>query len=95
MYYLLNLILQELNCVPALLHPHTHSGCVGAPWLGVSLSVLQGLVYRYVGHTEDPRLYVETLGHLRAGVLHGHDGDLSHLIGAAGHLNTNKNQITV
>lgn len=79
-------MLQELNGVPALLCPHAHGGCVAASRLGVSLSILQGLVHGHVGHAEDPRLHVKTLGHLRAGALHGHYGDLSHLIGAAGHL---------
>lgn len=83
-----------VNGVPSLLCPHTHVGCVAAPRLGVSFSVLRGLIHRYIGHAEDPRLHVETFGHLRAGVLHGHYGDLSHLIGAAGHLmgNTGKNK---
>lgn len=81
-----------LRCVkasaPAVLHAQTDTGSIaGCHWRNTVvarhlLTVLLGLLSRDIGHAEDTGLDVETLCHLWAGVLHGHYGYLTHLIGA-------------
>lgn len=78
-----------LFCVPAVLHAQadtrSFSGlrCGHVAVLRRFLSVLVRRLHRNVGHAQNARLHVEALRHLGAGVLHGHDGDLPHLVGAA------------
>lgn len=50
------------------------------------LAIFLRLLHRHISHAKDPGLDIETLGHLRAGVLHGHYGYLSHLISTTGNL---------
>lgn len=83
--------------VPALLHAQTHTGRItglrrgGVGVFGnLALAILLRLLRRDVGHAEDTGLHVETLGHLGAGALHGHDGYLAHLVGATRNLKKNK-----
>lgn len=82
-----------LGAVPALLHAQADTGgiaglrCGHVVAFGDPLAVLLRLLRRDVGHAEDTGLYVETLGHLRAGILHGHYGYLPHLVGTTCNLN--------
>lgn len=81
-----------LLLLPALLHAQTDTGDVTSLRQGDVvvfvdlLAVLLRLLHRYIGHAEDPGLNIETLGHLRAGVLHGHYGYLTHLVSTTGNL---------
>lgn len=82
--------LRELMlCVPAVLHAQADTRRVSGLCCGhvVVLRRLPSVVVRRlrgdIGHAENTRLHVETLRHLGAGVLHGYNGDLTHLVGAA------------
>ncbi len=85
-----------LCAVPALLHAQTDTGGITGLRCGDMvvfvelLAILLGLLCRDVGHAEDTGLYIETLRHLWAGVLHGHYGYLAHLVGATRNLNKDK-----
>lgn len=82
-----------LGVVPALLHAQTNTRgiaglcCGHVVVFGDLLVILMWLLCRDVGHAEDTGLYVETLSHLRAGILHGHYGYLPHLVGTTCNLN--------
>lgn len=88
--------MSTLCAIPALLHAQTDTGGINGLRYGNMVvfedfvSILLGLLCRDVSHAEDTGLYIETLSHLRAGVLHGHYGYLAHLVGATCNLNKDK-----
>lgn len=90
-----------LCAVPALLHAQTDTGgitslrCVDMVVYGEFLAILLGLFCRDIGHAEDTGLYIETLSHLRARVLHGHNGYLAHLVCATCNLDKDKETLRI
>ncbi len=72
--------------VPALLHAQTDTGgftglrCRDMMVFWDLLVMLLELLCGDVSHAENTGLYVETLSHFWAGVLHGHYGYLAHLV---------------
>lgn len=88
-----------LASAPPLLHAQADAGGIAGLRRGHQVivrdvfTVLLALLSWDVRHAENPGLHVETLGHLRAGVLHGHYGNLSHLVGATRNLDQDKETV--